>query len=205
MFTCFDLIITEEETDSAILDGHYILQAYATTHWLDHVKEGTRGNMSSADFVILCQKIWMFLAKRTNQNFNRKSAKEERVLELKLFEKDQKHIYRELCYINSSLASELSQSLKPSKETSEFFHPCAQPGKVSVEVCKSTLYRRFQTAEAFCIYYHPVEKPLLVGLGAHNLHDLRKEPQRKNPVFLVALLFPRLGCVNPRRSLPDSI
>lgn len=157
MLTCFDLNITEEETDSAILDGHYILQAYATAHWLDHVKEGTRGNMGSADFVILCQKIWMFLARRTNQNFDRNSAKKEGVLELKLFEKDQKPIYRELCYINSSLASELSDSLKPSKKKGEFFHRCAQPGKLSVELCKSTKYRRFQTAEAFCIYYHRIK------------------------------------------------
>ncbi len=116
MFTCFDLSITEEETDRAILDGHYTLQAYATTHWLDHVKEGTRGNTGSAVFDVLCQKIYAFLARRTNQNFDRKSAKEEDVLELKQFKKDHKYIYRELCYVNSSLASELSESLKSSKK-----------------------------------------------------------------------------------------
>lgn len=119
MFTCFDLSITEEEIDAAVLGGHYILQAYVTTHWLDHVKEGIRGNMGSADFASLCQKISMLLGRRANQNFDRKSARKEGVQELKQLEKDQKHIYEELCYINSSLASELSESLKPSKKNSE--------------------------------------------------------------------------------------
>ena len=119
MFTCFDLSITEEEMDAAILGGHYILQAYATTHWLDHVKESIRDDTGSTDFMILCQKIQRFLAKRTNQNFDREAAREEGVLELKQFEKDQKHMYRELCYINSSLASELSESLKPSRKNCE--------------------------------------------------------------------------------------
>lgn len=105
--------------DAAALDGHFTLQPYATTHWLDHVKEGIQGDMGSTDFMVLCQKISMFLMRRANQNFDRKSMKEERVLELKQFEKDQKHIYRELCYINSSLASELSESLKPSKNNSK--------------------------------------------------------------------------------------
>lgn len=119
MFTCFDLSITQEEMDAAVLGSHYILQAYATTHWLDHVKESIRDDTSSTDFMILCQKIWRFLAKRTNQNFDQKAARKEGVLELKQFEKDQEHLYRELCYINSSLALELSESLKPSKKNSE--------------------------------------------------------------------------------------
>ena len=118
MFPCFDLSITEEEIDAAVRDGHYVLQPYATYHWLEHVKEGIRGNNDSADFG-LCQKMLIFLGRRANQNFDRKSAREERVPELNPLEKDQKHLYQELCYVNSSLASELSESLKPSKKDSE--------------------------------------------------------------------------------------
>lgn len=120
MFTCFDLSIIEEEVNDAVLGGHYILQAYATTHWLDHIKEGIRGDTGSADSKVLCQKILTFLARRTNHYFDRKSAKEEQVLELKQFQKDQKTMYRELCYINSSLAQELSESLESSKKDGEF-------------------------------------------------------------------------------------
>lgn len=119
MTTCFDLSITEEEIYAGVLSGHYVLQAYATTHWLDHVKEGIRGDIGSADFMSLCQKIWRFLARRSNQNFDRKSAKDVDVLELKHLEKEHKDIYRELCYINSSLASELPESLKVPKKNSE--------------------------------------------------------------------------------------
>ena len=119
MLTCFDPSITEEEIDAAVLGGHYILQAYATNHWLDHVKEGIRGDTGSEDFMTLSQKILLFLARRTNQNFDRKAARDEGVLELKPFEKVQKRLYQELCYINSSLTTELSESLKASKKNSE--------------------------------------------------------------------------------------
>lgn len=119
MLTCFDLSITEEEIDGGVLSGHYVLQAYATTHWLDHIKECIQGDIASADFMILCQKILRFLARRSNQNFDRKSVKDVAVLELKQFEKDHKDIYRDLCYINSSLASELPESLKVPKKNSE--------------------------------------------------------------------------------------
>ena len=119
MLTSFDLSITEEEIDKAILDGHYVLQAYATTHWLDHVIEGVRGDMGSTDLRVLCQKIWPFLAKRSNQNFDRKSAKNVDVPELKQFEKIDKALYRDLCYIHSSVASELSGSLKETKKNCE--------------------------------------------------------------------------------------
>lgn len=110
---------TEEEVDEAILSGRYILQAYATAHWLDHVKESIQDDIDSTDFTTLCQKICEFLARRANQNFDRKSARAEGVLELKQLQKNQKYIYRELCYIDSSLASELSESLKAPKKNSE--------------------------------------------------------------------------------------
>ena len=118
MFPCFDLSITEEEIDVGVLNGHYVLQPYATYYWLEHVKEGIRGDTDSADFA-LCQKMSAFLGRRANQNFDRKSAREERVLELKPLEKVQKHLYQDACYVDSSLASELSESLKPSKKDSE--------------------------------------------------------------------------------------
>lgn len=137
MFSCFDLSITEEEIDVAVLDGHYVLQAYATNHWLEHVKEGIRGDIGSADFA-LCQKILIFLGRRANQNFDRKSAREERVLELKALEKDQKYLYQELCYVNSSLASELSESLKPYKKNSEF------PSLRSLTLCAARRSLQFQ-------------------------------------------------------------
>ena len=141
MFPSFDLRITEEETDKAVLDGHYVLQPYATYHWLEHVKEGIRGDTGSADFA-LCKKMLEFLGRRANQNFDRKSAREERVLELKSLEKDQQHLHRELCYVNSSLASELSKSLKPSKKDSE------SPNFRSLSLCAAGRSLQFQNPEA---------------------------------------------------------
>ena len=141
MFPCFDLSITEEEIDVAVLDGHYVLQPYATYHWMEHVKEGVRGDTGFADFA-LCQKMLIFLGRRANQNFDRKSAREERVLELKPLEKDQKQLYQELCYVNSSLASELSESLKPSKKDSE------SPGFRSLTAGRSLQFQKPQITEA---------------------------------------------------------
>ena len=138
MFPCFDLSITEEEIDVAVRNGYYVLQPYATYHWLEHVKEGMRGDKDSADSA-LCQKILIFLARRANQNFDRKSAREERVLELKPFEKGQTDLYQELCYINSSLASELSESLKPSQKDSE------SPNFRSLSLCAAGRSLQFET------------------------------------------------------------
>ena len=137
MFACFDLTITEEEVDAAVLGGHYTLQAYATTYWLDHVKEGVSGDMVSEDFAPLCKKMWIFLTRRANQNFDRKSARKEGVLELKHLEKDDEHIYQELCYINSSLASELSDSPKSSKKDGGFLsslYTARQRGSCTVQI-----------------------------------------------------------------------
>lgn len=111
--------ITEEQINTAVLDGHYILQAYATTHWLDHVKKSIRGDLGSADFDRLSQNICDFLATRDNKEFDKKSVREEGVLELKKLEKKDEKTYRQLCYINSSLALELSESLEPTKKNSE--------------------------------------------------------------------------------------
>ena len=139
MLTCFNPSIPEEEMDAYILDGHYILQAYATSHWLDHVKEGIRGDTGSQDLMTLIQKITLFLAKRQNQDFDWKALREEGVLELKPFEKHQKRLYQELCYINSSLTTELSESLKVSKKKSEHrqfhFSSHAPPGNVVQHNC----------------------------------------------------------------------
>ena len=140
MFTCFDLNITEEEIDSAILDGHYVLQAYATIYWLDHVIEGIREDIGSTSFRILSQKIWRFLAKRSNQNFDQKSAKKVSVPELKQFEKIDKELYGDLAYIHSSVASELSEPLKASDKNSESLSClCVARGSRShrIQICRA--------------------------------------------------------------------
>ena len=150
MFSCFDLSNTEDDIDEAIIKGHYVLQPYATYYWLEHVKEGIRGGLDSAG-IALCQKVLIFLGRRANQNFDRKSAREERVPDLKPLEKDQKHLYQELCYVNSSLASELLESLKNSKKNSESPpHPifvlcaCVQLGGVcNFKTLRSLKHPRF--------------------------------------------------------------
>ena len=147
MFTCFDLSNSEEEIDAAVLGGDYTLQAYASTHWLDHVKEGIRGDISSTDIMTLCRKIWRFLAKRSNQNFDRKSAKDVGVLELKQLERNEKDLYRELCYISSSLSSELSEPLKAPKINSELLS-CLYSTSHSIYA----LNHRDQTTKIFLCY-----------------------------------------------------
>lgn len=124
MFVCFDLNTSDEDSDYANLNGHCVLQAYATSHWLDHVKLGTQGNVSSEDFSGICQKIFVFLCKRTNQNFDRKKAKWEGVLDLTQFERTQPHIYESLCRISSSSALDLPEDPKSKKDQSECPRSC---------------------------------------------------------------------------------
>lgn len=120
MFICFDLKVANDELDDALLRGHCVLQAYATSHWLYHVKQSVRDGTDSAEFRRLCQKISTFLARRNNPNFNRKKARVEGIVELKPFRKEEKHIYDTLCLINSSEALELPEHLKFSKDASKW-------------------------------------------------------------------------------------
>ena len=119
MFMCFDLKISKDDLDDALLRGRCVLQAYATSHWLYHVKQSIRDDTDSADFRRLCQKISMFLARRNNSSFDRKKAKVEGTVELNPFQKDEKHIYETLCLVNSAEALELPDQLKFLKDASK--------------------------------------------------------------------------------------
>lgn len=120
MFSSFDTNTSDEDIDIAILGGHCVLQAYATSHWLDHVKEGTESGISSEEFMSICYKILIFLSRRTNPNFDRKkNSRRERVLDLKQFEGTQQHIYEWLCRITSSSSLDLPEDPKARKDQSK--------------------------------------------------------------------------------------
>lgn len=132
MFTCFDPNISKQEMNAAIIDGHYVLQPYATSHWLDHVKAANQFDTTSSEFGRLCQKIHMFLARRTNSTFKRRLAeckdeadkrKFEReqpsiYLGLTQFENQQPYIYKWLGYINSTITLEFPE--ETSKDLSKY-------------------------------------------------------------------------------------
>ena len=120
MFICFDLKVDKDELDKALLRGYCVLQAYATSHWLYHVKQSVRNSTDPAEFRRLCQKILVFLARRNNPNFNRKKAKVEGTVELDPFQKEDKHLYETLCLVNSGEALELPEHLKFSKDASKW-------------------------------------------------------------------------------------
>ena len=105
MFMCFDLKLAEADLDAVLLKGHCNLQAYATSHWLFHVKEGIQDEMEASEFDHLCEKISAFLARRTNPNFDRKKADKEKPRDVEeltpLLQKRRKHIYESLCIIDS--------------------------------------------------------------------------------------------------------
>ena len=119
MFICFDLKVTKDELDDALLRGDCVLQAYATSHWLYHVKQSVRDDTGSAEFRSLCQKLSKFLARRNNPSFDRKKARVEGTVELSPFQKEEKHIYETLCLVNSAEALELPEHLKVSKDASK--------------------------------------------------------------------------------------
>ena len=132
MFTCFDPTISRKDTETAILDGHYVLQPYATSHWLEHVKAASQCDTTTSEFGLLCQKILMFLSRRTNSTFKRRLAEckndtETRKFEkeqpsmylgLKSFEDHQPYIYKWLGYINSTTTLEFPE--ETSKDLSEY-------------------------------------------------------------------------------------
>ena len=120
MFTCFDLKVSKNELDDALLRGKCVLQAYATSHWLYHVKQSIRDDTDSTEFRRLCQKISMFLARRNNPSFDSKKVRVEGTVELNPFQKKEKHIYETLCLVNSTEALELPEHLEFSKDASKW-------------------------------------------------------------------------------------
>jgi hypothetical protein len=132
MLICFDTDFPEEEMTSAILNGHYVLQPYATSHWLDHVKAAVQRGMPTSEFEQLCQKIRGFLSRRINPTFNRRLAECKDEKKKKQFEKEQPsmyegltqfehgqaYIYKLLGYINSTMTLEVPEETP--KDLSEF-------------------------------------------------------------------------------------
>ena len=137
MFRSFDLKVSKDELDDALLRGHCVLQAYATSHWLYHVKQSVRDRTDSAEIRRLCQKISTFLTTRNNPRFDRKKAQVKGTVELKPFQKEEKHIYDTLCLVNSSEALELPEHLKFSKDASKWLSEHIHPTKSQhgVQIC----------------------------------------------------------------------
>lgn len=132
MLTCFDPNFSEAEMTSAILNGHYVLQPYATSHWLEHVKAAVQRGMPTSEFEQLCQKIREFLSRRTNSTFRRRLAECKDEKSKKQFEKEQPsiyqglthfehgqaYIYKWLGYINSTMTLEVPEETR--KDLSKF-------------------------------------------------------------------------------------
>ena len=89
-FDYFDLNASEGDIDEAILRGYYILHAYAANQWLYHIREAIKDIMDHSAFQTLCQKINMFLMRRTNPYFRRPNAAYKEIPDLKPF-KGQPH------------------------------------------------------------------------------------------------------------------
>ena len=139
MFICFDSKVSKDELDDALLKGRCVLQAYATSHWLYHVKQSIQDDTDSAEFRLLCQKLSMFLARRNNPSFDRKKARVEGTAELHRFQKEEKYIYETLCLVNSAEALELPEHLKFSQDASKWLSKYIHPS-ISQTIVRSKQY-----------------------------------------------------------------
>ncbi|KAL9122533.1 MAG: hypothetical protein Q9187_000915 [Circinaria calcarea] len=68
-FKCFDVSVDDSAIDDSILAGEYVLQAYAESQWLEHVKQCTQDMPDSSTTVDICQVLVDFLEQRVNPNF----------------------------------------------------------------------------------------------------------------------------------------
>ena len=69
-FDCFDPNIGDSTIDDYILSGEYVLQAYAESHWLDHVMAGGRNISGSPTLDDLCHAVLEFKSARGNPDFH---------------------------------------------------------------------------------------------------------------------------------------
>ena len=75
-FDCFDTGFPEEDILASILSGDYVLQAYAESTWLEHVKICARARDKPPTFQGLCEEISAFVEARSNSDFEEPSEKE---------------------------------------------------------------------------------------------------------------------------------
>lgn len=75
-FDCFDTSFPEEAILASILSGDYVLQAYAESTWLEHIKICARARDKPPTFKGLCEEISAFVEARSNLDFEEPSDKE---------------------------------------------------------------------------------------------------------------------------------
>lgn len=65
---CFDLSLSNEQIKEGILSGAYVLQTYAVSQWLQHIKDAVLQNKEHPDFDF-CYAVHQFIEKRQVQGF----------------------------------------------------------------------------------------------------------------------------------------
>ena len=75
-FDCFDTGLPEDAILASILSGDYVLQAYAESTWLEHIKICARARDKPPSFKGLCEEISAFVEARSNSDFEEPSDKE---------------------------------------------------------------------------------------------------------------------------------
>jgi hypothetical protein len=75
-FDCFDTGFPEEAILASILSGGYVLQAYAESTWLEHIKICAQARNKPPTFKGLCEEISAFVEARSNSDFEEPSDKE---------------------------------------------------------------------------------------------------------------------------------
>lgn len=75
-FDCFDIGFPEDAILASILSGDYVLQAYAESTWLEHIKICARARNKPPAFKGLCEEISAFVKARSNSDFEEPSDKE---------------------------------------------------------------------------------------------------------------------------------
>jgi len=75
-FDCFDTGFPEEAILASVLSGNYVLQAYAESTWLEHIKICARARDKPPTFKGLCEEISAFVEARSNSDFKEPSDKE---------------------------------------------------------------------------------------------------------------------------------
>ena len=75
-FDCFDTGFPEEAILASILSGDFVLQAYAESTWLEHIKIYARTRDKPPTFKGFCEEISAFVEARSNSDFEEPSDKE---------------------------------------------------------------------------------------------------------------------------------
>lgn len=123
---CFDMGLPDEAIRTYILSGGYVLQSYAVSQWLEHVRNAATQKSCLQSFPKLCDVINELIHKRMNMDFVESgNATTASSIDFQSFSQDWPFVYEKLMEVDGFMKKRRrGLCLQDGKIKQKFQQPC---------------------------------------------------------------------------------